>query len=302
MRVVAVVLSVDEAHRLRSCLPAARAEGLEVLVVDDASTDDTAAVAAGHGARVLRLERRLSYAAAVNRGLDATCDADAVLLLNADCVLRPGSLAPLLAALDDPAVGVVAPLLLREADGRVDAAGMVVDRRRRNALVGHGDPPERWSRPGPCFGADGACALLRRAALDEAGGHLDETMALWATDADLMWRLRLAGWAARFEPAAVAVHERFYAPSRPRPAEHRRLQFRNHLLMVAALAGPRDLPALALWEPAALAAVLLRERSLLPAYAEAWRARASARRRRRGVLRRARPPFGLRPPRARHRS
>jgi GT2 family glycosyltransferase len=266
------------------------------VLVDDACTDDSAAVAAAHGARVVALPERLSYAAAVNRGLAAAAGADAVLLLNADCVVRPGFAAAIAAPLADPRVGVVAPRLLRAADGRLDTAGMVVDRRRRNDLVGHGGHPGRFAA-GPCFGADGACALVRAAALRDAGPEpLDEAMGLWASDADLMWRLRLAGWEARYAPAAEAVHERFYAASRPRPAAHRRLQYRNHLLMAAKCAGPRDLPALALWEAAALAAVLARHRELLPAYGDAWRARAGVRRRRRAVVRRSRPPFGLQPP------
>lgn len=298
MRVTAVVLSVDEAARLRTCLPAARAEGLELVVVDDACTDDSAAVAREHGARVVTLPQRLSYAAAVNRGLAEATGADAVLLLNADCVVRPGFLAPLVRALEDPATGIVAPRLLRAADGRVDAAGMVVDRRRRNALVGHGAEADRFRRAAPCFGGDGACVLLRAAALDDAGPEpLDEDMALWASDADLMWRLRLAGWGARYEPAAEAVHERFYAPaSRAVDVAHRRLQYRNHLLMVAKCAGVRDLPALLVWESAALLAVLTTARGLLPAYAEAWALRRGVRARRRRVRRRARPPFGRRAP------
>jgi GT2 family glycosyltransferase len=291
VRVTAVVLSVDEAHRLRSCLPAARAEGLDVLVVDDACTDDSAAVAAAHGAGVLALRERVSYAEAVQAGIDAS-EGDAVLLLNADCTVRPGFLVPLVAALDDPRVGVVAPRLLRAADGRLDAAGMVVDRRRRNRLVGHGERPDAFAA-GPVFGADGACALLRRAALEDAGG-LQPALELWASDAELMWRLRLAGWEARHVPEAVADHERFYKPSQPQPAHHRRLQYRNHLLMVRTCATWRDLPALLVWEAAALLAVLATARELLPAYRDAWRARRAVRR---AAVRRARPPFGLEPPR-----
>jgi GT2 family glycosyltransferase len=169
---------------------------------------------------------------------------------------------------------------------------MVVDRRRRNRLVGHGEPAGARAA-GPCFGADGACALLRRAALDEAGG-LQAALELWASDAELMWRLRLAGWTARFVPEAIADHERFYAPSRAVPAAHRRLQYRNHLLMVRACATRRDLPALLVWEAAALLAVVLTARELLPAYRDAWRLRRAVRR---APLRRARPPFGLEPPR-----
>ncbi|HEY3021656.1 MAG TPA: glycosyltransferase family A protein, partial [Solirubrobacteraceae bacterium] len=127
MRVVAVVLSVDEAALLETSLPPAVAQADEVLVVDDACTDATAAVARRLGAHVVRLERRVSYASAMNAGLAATRGADAVLLLNADCVLEDGFVAAASAALEGDRVGSVAPLLLRATAGdEVDAAGMTI--------------------------------------------------------------------------------------------------------------------------------------------------------------------------------
>ena len=280
MSVAILMLSVDEAHRLEASLPPAVAQA-PVTVIDDACTDDTRAVAERHGATVLALSERLSYAAAMNRGL-AAVEADAVLLLNADCILDDGFLDAALPGLRDPGVGAVAPLVLR-ANGLdpadrldvVDAAGMTLDRRRKNGLRGHGEPAARWQLPGEVFGADGACALYRREVLDQLGPEvLDEDMALWATDADLAWRARARGWRCAYEPSARAWHVRFYSPTN-RPtiaAEHRRLQFRNRLLMVLKNErGIRDLPRILLYEFAAFGYALLRERELLPGYVDAAR-------------------------------
>jgi GT2 family glycosyltransferase len=309
VRVAVVVLSVDEAERLRTCLPAVADDADDLVVVDDACTDDTAAVARAHGARLVALERRVSYAAAVNAGLAATRDADAVLLLNADCVLAPGAVPALAARLADPAVGAVAPKLLRATrPDRVDAAGMTIDRRRRNDVVGHGAPAGAYARAAEVFGPDGACGLWRRATLDDVapdGEVLDPGLALWTTDADLCWRARLRGWRAVYEPAAVGHHVRFFGPSTRAsvPAAHRRLQLRNRLLMLAKDEGgatlARDLPHLVAYELLALVYALAAERALLGAYADAWRALPAARRRRRAVRARVRavPPFGLEPPR-----
>jgi hypothetical protein len=108
-----------------------------------------------------------------------------------------------------------------------------------------------------------------------------------------------------YEPRAVAWHMRFYSPTtRSQLAEaHRRLQFRNRLLMMAkndSWADVRgDLHRIAFYELLAIGHVVLRERHLLRAYGEALRALPAARRRRAVVQakRLTRPPFGLRAPR-----
>jgi GT2 family glycosyltransferase len=314
-RTTILVLSVDEAHLLVHSLPAAAAQpGAELLVIDNACTDATRTVAEENGARVLGLRERVSYAAAINAGILAT-ETAAILLLNADCVLDAGFLAAARPRLAQRSVGSVAPRLVRAtgmtADDRLDvldAAGMVVDRRRKNALVGHGEPASTYAEAAEVFGGDGACVLYRREVLDACavGGEvLDEDLELWASDVDLAWRARLLGWRCMYEPRAVAWHMRFYSPTtRSRlPEAHRRLQFRNRLLMMAkndAWADVRgDLHRILLYEVLALGHSVLRERHLLRAYGEALRALPAARRRRAVVQakRRAHPPFGLRAPR-----
>ncbi|HUR87408.1 MAG TPA: glycosyltransferase family 2 protein [Solirubrobacteraceae bacterium] len=311
------MLSVDEAPLLAHSLPAAAAQpGADVLVIDNACTDATRSVAEVSGARVLGLRERVTYAAAINAGILAT-EADAILLLNADCVLDAGFLEAARPRLAQRGVGSVAPRLIRatgmEPDDRLDvldAAGMVVDRRRKNTLVGHNEPVSRYAAAAEVFGGDGACVLYRREVLDACavGGEvLDEDLELWASDVDLAWRARLLGWRCMYEPRAIAWHMRFYSPTTRSglPEAHRRLQFRNRLLMIvkndswADIRG--DLHRIAFYELLAIGHVVLRERHLLRAYAAAWRALPGARRRRAVVQAKrpaaSRPPFGLRAPR-----
>jgi GT2 family glycosyltransferase len=293
------MLSVDEAHLLERSLPAAIAQGgpdeVEVVVVDNACSDRTATLCEVHGARRIALRERRSYAAAINEGLSATDD-PAVLLLNADCVLDTGFLAAAQPRLEQRGVGSVAPLVLRAtgmepADRMdiVDAAGMTIDRRRKNSLVGHGEPAGEHRRAREAFGGDGACVLYRRDALNAVavGSEvLDEDMELWASDADLAWRVRDAGWRCLYEPAARAWHVRSYRPGNRAllSPEHRRLQFRNRLLMLAknetARGFARDAPFILGYELLALGHALLRERTLLRGYVEAARLLPGARARR----------------------
>src|SRR4051812_46828999 len=188
------MLSVDEAHLLERSLPAAAGQSdAEVVVVDNACTDRTATLCEEHGARRVALRERRTYAAAINAGLAAT-NGPAVLLLNADCVLDAGFLAAARPRLDERGVGSVAPLLLRatgmEPADRldiVDAAGMTIDRRRKNSLVGHGEPRSRHQRPGEVFGGDGACVLDRRETLHAIAlraGAFREDLAVGASRGD----------------------------------------------------------------------------------------------------------------------
>ena len=158
MRVTVLLLSVDEAAMLERSLPAAMAQEPrpEVVVIDNACHDGTAALAARHGARHLRLPARRTYAAAINEAIAQT-GGDAVLLLNADCFLPPGFLAAAMARLAEPGIGSVAPKLLRargpqgrQALGQIDTAAMVVDRRRKNGLVGHGRPSDAFAARRRC--------------------------------------------------------------------------------------------------------------------------------------------------------
>ncbi len=321
-RTTIILLSVDEAPMLAYSLPAAMVqEDADVVVVDNGCRDNTPALIREHGAKHIRYRNRVSYAAAMNMAL-ADTQGDAVLFLNADCFLQPDFLERARPRLEEDRVGSVAPKLLRtsgpvdERPDAIDAAGMVVDRRRKNGLVGHGRRIATFGRPAACFGADGAAALYRRSVLErcalpprEGGSGLpevfDEDMALWASDADLAWRAQLLGWRCVYEPGAVARHVRTYSPStRAQISEaHRRLQFRNRYLMWIKNETRRgllhDLPHVLAYEVAQLGYVLLRERYLLEGYREVREALPAARERRREVQsRRAvqRPPFGLQPP------
>ena len=311
-----LILSVDEAALLEHSLPVALAQAdARVVVIANACTDSTISTCERLGADVIDIHERVSYAAAINVGLQRTGGRN-VLLLNADCVLGGDFLQKAIRHLARPHVGSVAPRLIRslgmtEADrlGVLDAAGMFLDRRRKNGLVGHGSLITAYPTSSEVFGGDGACVLYRREVLDAcAVGHevLDEDMELWASDVDLAWRAQLMGWRCIYEPAAVAWHKRFYSPTTREglPPAHRRLQFRNRLLMMAKNDTPgsllRDLPRIAIYEVLALGHAVLRERALLRGYLDAARLFKRARVRRAVIQQRRDPdrrvPFGLLPP------
>jgi len=307
-----LLICTDRARELRRSLPRAIAQpDAQVTVIDDACTDETAQLARSAGVPVLSLARRSNWCVANNIAIAATA-ADEVLLLNADCFLEPDFLERARPRLWEHGVGSVAPKLLRvsvsgEPLGEIDAAGMGLDRRRKNSLVGHGWPRWCYDSPGGCFGADGAAALMRREMLDDCtldGGPLVNALEAYAADVDLAWRAQLFGWRCAYEPRAVAHHVRTYGPStRALVGEAPpRMQFRNRYLMMVhnetRVGLARDAAAIAAYEVLALGHVLLRERRLLRGYSEALRMLPAARRRRRQIQARRRvalPRYGIEP-------
>ncbi|MGN6513610.1 MAG: glycosyltransferase family 2 protein [Lysobacteraceae bacterium] len=109
MRISVILPAKNEAEGLRRTLPALRAclPGAEVIVVDDGSSDDTAAVAAGHGASVLSSPYSMGNGAAIKRGARAA-GGDVLVFMDADGQHDPTLIPRLLERLEqgyDMAVG-----------------------------------------------------------------------------------------------------------------------------------------------------------------------------------------------------
>ncbi len=80
-----------------------------VVVVDNASADDSVALARAKGLEVIEMGRNAGYSAGINAGLKVLTEASAVLILNPDVILGHEAVAEMYAALADPTIGVVVP-------------------------------------------------------------------------------------------------------------------------------------------------------------------------------------------------
>jgi GT2 family glycosyltransferase len=188
-------------------------EGLEVVAVDNASTDGSLALLVSHLGedRVLVADRDLGFGAAVSMALDARAadDAPYVLLLHDDLALAPSAVGHLAVALDDdPRLAVVGPKL-REWDdaGRLQSVGWTVDitgRADSGVDVGELDQGQRDVDRRALYVSTGGM-LLRREVFD-ALGRFDRRYHLFRDDLDLCWRAWLAGHDVEVVPAAVAGH------------------------------------------------------------------------------------------------
>ena len=209
MDVAVVIPNYNGARWLPGVLASLAAQTVapaEVLVVDDGSTDCSAALAeAWDGVRVLRLAENGGFARAANAGV-AAVGSEAVALVNTDVVLDADWLERALAALAASEGAVATKLLDLDDPGILYSAGDVL---RRDGVCEQRGRFERdmgaYDEPGEVFSACAGAALYRRAAVLGAGGF-DERLGMYLEDVELGLRLRLAGWGCAWEPRAVARH------------------------------------------------------------------------------------------------
>lgn len=199
---------------LLDSLPAAL-DGLtaDVVVVDNGSSDGTAEVVAARGACRIVHSANVGYAGGINRGVSEAAPAQAILVLNPDVRLHPGSLPPLLAALREPRVGIAAPrvltpqgelhLSLRREPTLPRALGLT--RTRLAVFSEYVWDPSAYTQPCTVDWALGAALLTSRECYEALGGW-DETYFLYSEETDLALRARDAGLLTRYEPQAIAVH------------------------------------------------------------------------------------------------
>lgn len=227
-KIAVVIVTYNSAEVLAGCLAALPegAKGVEltdVIVVDNASTDDSVRIArnaVGLPIQVVRLTTNAGYAAGFNAGVEALRDRepDAVLLINPDCRLRAGTSAVMADALSVGDRGIVAPRLLN-LDGTLQPTlrrAPTVRGALAEALVG-GELAGRiglgelifdersHERARSSAWATGAALLISWQALVQVGPW-DESFLLYSEETEFIFRAADRGWSMWYEPSAVVDH------------------------------------------------------------------------------------------------
>lgn len=202
-RIATVVVTHHSAGVIGACLRGLAPAG-RIVLVDNASDDDTLAIAAREAPHAIVLANAVGvgYGNGVNQAL-VHVDREFALLANPDSLLRPGAAAALVAAADAwPDAALFGPTV-RAPDGRVEPSHDVAlfDRRAYGKRDGEA-PPQ-----GPCSTEflSGAVMLVRTDVLRRLGGF-DPAFFLYYEDDDFCLRLRRAGHAIVLVPAAEADH------------------------------------------------------------------------------------------------
>jgi N-acetylglucosaminyl-diphospho-decaprenol L-rhamnosyltransferase len=220
MRVSVLIVSFEVRELLARCL-ASLGDAGETIVVDNASSDGSAAMVRERhrSVRLIPLPENRGFSAAVNLAA-REASGDAFLVLNPDAALPPGALPRMIASLERRPGAWMIGFRQEDGSGRfqiafgpgpsfaLELARRIIQRgidRGSGRLAGALD--RLISRPIRVPWVSGSSVLVRRSAFERVGGF-DERYFLYFEDADLCLRARSAGGEVWYDPTVTILHER----------------------------------------------------------------------------------------------
>ena len=194
-----IIPTFNSSSRIQKCLDAllehTAGHNVEILVVNDGSTDDTAEVVGQYQAVRLLNQANAGPAAARNRGAMES-NADILLFTDDDCIASPGWLASMLAPFKDPEV-VGAKGSYRTRQKRQIARFVQAEYEDRYRLMAHTNSIDF---------VDTYSAGFRRDRFLQMHGYDTSFPVACAEDVELSYRMSNCGWKMKFAPAAVVYH------------------------------------------------------------------------------------------------
>jgi hypothetical protein len=243
-KVAVVIIHWNKRELLQQFLPSVLAttyKNLEIVVADNASTDDSVAwVQANYPTvKIIVLDQNYGYAGGYNHALKQVT-ADYFVLLNNDVEVIPNWIEPIIEAMQqDETIAAAQPKILQyknrdyfeyagAAGGYIDHLGYVFCRGRifENLEQDLG----QYNNNLPVFWASGACLFLRSKAFFEVGGF-DENFFAHMEEVDLCWRLQLAAYKIYYIGSSQVYHLGGSTLQKGNPKKTY-LNFRNSLQML----------------------------------------------------------------------
>jgi GT2 family glycosyltransferase len=213
---------------------------VEIVIVDDGSTDDTVqwltmqTASSDVAIRVVPRQSSGGFGAACNDGI-STARHPLVLLLNNDVAPDPSAIAPLAARFARP--NPSSPLFsvhgrVRDFDTNAEAGAGQLGRFRRGFIRMHESYLTQSPGDWPSMFASGGSSMIDRARFLELGGFDPLFAPFYFEDVELSYRAWKRGFTVGYEPASEMRH-RFSSTIRRRSsaAEIRRISQRNRLLL-----------------------------------------------------------------------
>ena len=243
------LVTYNSGRFIKRCLDSAlqqKYDGLEIVVIDNASTDGTIDILEQFEdrCRIVYNDSNIGFAAAQNQAIGIS-RGDWVLTLNPDVLLLPGFIQYLVDAGNlHPKIGTVCGKLLTirstfELPDKplIDSTGIYFTPMLRHLDRGSQEVDNgEYNTSEYVFGATAAAALYRREMIDDIGidgEFFDSDFFVYREDADVAWRAQLLGWRCLYTPYSKGYHVRNVLPGNRRalPAEINMHSVKNRFLM-----------------------------------------------------------------------
>ncbi len=201
-KVAIVIPNWNGAAKLRQHLPdvLAAANGMEVIVVDDGSTDESVKVLKSEFGQIKLIEKKVNtgFSSTVNLGVAAATAADFVLLLNSDASPRQGFLQFLLPHFQDPKVFSVG----------CSTGGSFARATFKDGFFWHSQAQKKVEKAHKTLWVSGGSGIFRKSIWDELGGLDSLYDPFYEEDLDLGYRAMKRGFVNIFEPKSLVEHYR----------------------------------------------------------------------------------------------
>jgi GT2 family glycosyltransferase len=206
-----VVLNWNGREVVERCLRSLQGQTyqpLEIIVVDNASTDDSADLVRKKFSNVKLIvnEKNLGFGGGNNVGIRAS-QGRYIMMLNNDTRLDPACIEELKRSIEkDQRYGACASKILLEYENNlIDAAGIVICPDGLSIGRGRLEKGDQYDEETEVFFASDCACLYRREMLEDIGLY-DEDFFAYADETDIGWRAQLAGWKCIYNPKAVVHH------------------------------------------------------------------------------------------------
>ena len=190
---------------------------LEIIVVDNASTDDSSAWIEEHHPDIILIQndKNYGYAGGCNRGISHT-KGSFILFLNNDTIMEPGWIEPLVdRMMGNKKIAAVQPKILNYYQRKIfDYAGgsgghldvFCFPFARGRIFLEQEEDQGQYDNPEQIFWASGTAFIVQKE-LFQAAGEFDETFFAHMEEIDLCWRFQLMGYEIWAEPQSVVFHK-----------------------------------------------------------------------------------------------
>lgn len=207
-----IIVTYNHRYHIEECLRSIyKDKSLEIIVVDNKSTDNTAGFIEEHfpNVKLIKNPENTGYGSAINVGVKYSTR-DFLVILNPDTKLNPDSIDNLLKPLAENPDIITIPKILIYNGKMINTCGNEQHFTGMAFTRGVGEKPDAWDDSKFVNGLSGACFAISRKNFMELG-CFDENIFLYMEDSELSWRINAKGLKILYVPEAVVYHDYEFA-------------------------------------------------------------------------------------------